>query len=660
MRIDSLRAVALCFLAFFAANVSAHGLVQDPPARNWFCGAITKPDHVSNGVAQYPVCGGAFSAPGVRFEDGYSFMSVLTHTTGRAGIGPRTNVCGFNSETWNGAATVWDQPIDWPTVPMTAGPRNFVWNISWGPHFSDSSDFRYWITKPGFVWQTGRALSFSDFEDLPFCDLAYNDATPNANPNLIPDKANALFTTRCTVPARSGRHVIYAEWGRTPPTLERFHGCIDAAFSGTQPPVVVANIALNPNVTTFTGPGAITLNGAGSTGTNLTYSWTVTAPNTSFYTISNPMSATATLNLVAPTAAQDVTVNLLVTSGNASDTETRPFLHQPVANTQWQDLGALTTVPLTLVVGDRVSVRTVSSTGQDAFWPTTPITITAANTGSTQWPVTLGNAVNAMNGNVRVGVLNTSNNTITPAANATSNRVFSMTSANIQSAFLQVVPGNVPPAPTGLGATPGNAQVTLNWTAASSATSYNVKRSTTNGGPYANVQTGVTGTTFTNTGLTNGTPYYYVVTAVNASGESPISTQVSATPAATGGDTGGVTVTKAQTSASPWFNEIQVRLANTSTITAMTVTIVVQRTPGVAFSGMYNTVGGQITQSNVSTTSTVTYTWTLGAGQTLNAATMRTFAAQMGGNGTAHPVTGDTWTVNYTTGGVARTQTGGF
>ena len=660
MRIDSLRAVALCFLAFFTANVSAHGLVQDPPARNWFCGAVTKPDHVSNGVAQYPVCGGAFSAPGVRFEDGYSFMSVLTHTTGRAGIGPRTNVCGFNSETWNGAATVWDQPIDWPTVPMAAGPRNFVWNISWGPHFSDSSDFRYWITKPGFVWQTGRALSFSDFEDLPFCDLAYNDATPNANPNLNPDKTNALFTTRCTVPARSGRHVIYAEWGRTPPTLERFHGCIDAAFSGNPTPTVTANIALNPNVTTFTGPGAITLNGTGSTGTSLTYNWTVSAPNTSFYTITNPTSATATLNLVAPAAAQDVTVNLLVTSGNASDTEIRTFLHQPVVNTQWQDLGALTTVPLTLVVGDRVNVRTVSSTGQDAFWPTTPITITAANTGSTQWPVTLGNAVNAMNGNVRVGVLNTSNNTITPTANATSNRVFSMTTANIQSAFLQVVPGNVPSAPTGLGATPGNAQVTLNWTAASSATSYNVKRSTTNGGPYANVQTGVTGTTFTNTGLTNGTPYYYVVTAVNASGESPISTQVSATPATTGGGTGGVTVTKAQTSTSPWFNEIQVRLDNTSTITAMTVTIVVQRTPGVVFSGLYNTVGGQITQSNVSTTSTITYTWTLNAGQTLNAATMRTFAAQMGGNGTAHPVTGDTWTVNYTTGGVARTQTGAF
>ena len=83
----SIRVLALCVLGAFSAGAMPHGLIQDPPARNWFCGAITKPDHVANGTAQYPVCGNAFSAPGIPFEAGYSFMSVLTHTTGRSGVG---------------------------------------------------------------------------------------------------------------------------------------------------------------------------------------------------------------------------------------------------------------------------------------------------------------------------------------------------------------------------------------------------------------------------------------------------------------------------------------------------------------------------------------------------------------------------------------------
>ena len=92
--------------------------------------------------------------------------------------------------------------------------------------------------------------------------------------------------------------------------------------------------------------------------------------------------------------------------------------------------------------------------------------------------------------------------------------------------------GNTPPAaPAGLVASAGNAQVGLTWSAASGATSYNVKRATVSGGPYTTI-TSVTGTSFTNTGLTNGTTYYYVVSAVNAFGESANSSQAGATPAA--------------------------------------------------------------------------------------------------------------------------------
>ena len=86
-----------------------------------------------------------------------------------------------------------------------------------------------------------------------------------------------------------------------------------------------------------------------------------------------------------------------------------------------------------------------------------------------------------------------------------------------------------PSTPTGLSATPGNSQVALSWNASSGATSYNVKRSTSSGSGYSVI--GSPGTNgFTDATAVNGTTYYYVVSAVNGSGESANSTQVSATP----------------------------------------------------------------------------------------------------------------------------------
>jgi hypothetical protein len=88
-----------------------------------------------------------------------------------------------------------------------------------------------------------------------------------------------------------------------------------------------------------------------------------------------------------------------------------------------------------------------------------------------------------------------------------------------------------PAAPTGLSAQPANGQVSLSWTASTGANSYNVKRAMKTGGPYDTVGT-PTATSFTDTTVTNGTQYFYVVSALNAAGQSPDSTEVSATPVA--------------------------------------------------------------------------------------------------------------------------------
>ncbi len=121
-----------------------------------------------------------------------------------------------------------------------------------------------------------------------------------------------------------------------------------------------------------------------------------------------------------------------------------------------------------------------------------------------------------------------------------------------QSITLLVIPGKLtaPAAPTALTATPGAGSVALAWTAAPGANAYNVKRSVTKGGPYTTV--GTSGATaYTDINVVNGTTYYYVVTAVNAGGESANSNEASGTPSANTGVVTGLFSTGLDGSRSP-------------------------------------------------------------------------------------------------------------
>jgi alpha-L-fucosidase len=102
----------------------------------------------------------------------------------------------------------------------------------------------------------------------------------------------------------------------------------------------------------------------------------------------------------------------------------------------------------------------------------------------------------------------------------------------MQAAFDQVsVTGQTSPeAPDSLAATAGDSKVDLTWPASSGAASYTVQRATNTGGPYTNVATGLTGTSYTDTTATDGTTYYYIVTATNSVGSSGSSAEANALP----------------------------------------------------------------------------------------------------------------------------------
>ena len=89
---------------------------------------------------------------------------------------------------------------------------------------------------------------------------------------------------------------------------------------------------------------------------------------------------------------------------------------------------------------------------------------------------------------------------------------------------------SIPAAPTDVAALPGNGQITLSWTPVSGATSYNIYWATSSGVTKSNGAK-ISGATspYIHSGLSNGSTYYYVITAVNVGGESAASSQVSAT-----------------------------------------------------------------------------------------------------------------------------------
>ncbi len=172
---------------------------------------------------------------------------------------------------------------------------------------------------------------------------------------------------------------------------------------------------------------------------------------------------------------------------------------------------------------------------------------------------------------------------------------------------------SAPAAPTNLAATAGNQQAALTWIASSGATSYNVKRATASGGPYTTMGS-PTGTTYTNTSLSNGTPYYYVVTAVNAAGESANSNQATATPIA------APAIPAAPLNLTATAGNQQLSLAWTASTGATSYNVKRSATNGGPYTTVASPVSTSYTDTNVTNGTTYYYVVTAvnGSGESAN------------------------------------------
>ena len=112
--------------------------------------------------------------------------------------------------------------------------------------------------------------------------------------------------------------------------------------------------------------------------------------------------------------------------------------------------------------------------------------------------------------------------------------VLMMLSGNINASFAKSINSTpqmvIPGVPGSLVSASGNGEARIYWAASTDALTYNVKRGLSSGGTFTTIASNITATEFTDTTLTNGTTYYYRISAVNSEGESANSSAIAASP----------------------------------------------------------------------------------------------------------------------------------
>ncbi|NBJ70640.1 MULTISPECIES: lytic polysaccharide monooxygenase [Clostridia] len=190
--------IAFIIMLVFSNEVSAHGYVDSPKSRallckegtNSGCGAVTYEPQSVEGPGDFPSVG----APDGKIASGGSRFFELDQQS----------------------------PTRWAKNPIKSEMNTFTWTIT-APHATEKWD--YYITKEG--WDPNQPLKRSDLE--LFCSVNDGGKVPGFK-----------VSHNCSVPKRTGYHVILAYW-EIQDTTNAFYSVIDVDFGGnsnipTEPP----------------------------------------------------------------------------------------------------------------------------------------------------------------------------------------------------------------------------------------------------------------------------------------------------------------------------------------------------------------------------------------------------------------------------------------
>ncbi len=246
--------------------------------------------------------------------------------------------------------------------------------------------------------------------------------------------------------------------------------------------------------TTATPIGLVATASSGQVGLN----WTATTGATSYSVYRGTVSGSLTLlsSGVGSAAYLDTTVTngttyfYTVTASNGSESaQSSEVSVRPIGSFAISALTSLSATSLSVTWGAAAGAATY-----DVRYGTTSGVYLGTVTGVTS-PYTL----TALTGNTQYFVVVRANNAIGSGATTTTAELNATTSTA---------------APTSLAANAMTGQINLSWVVASGATNYRIYRGTTSGS-YAQIATGVTGTTYSDTTVTNGTQYFYSVRSFN-------------------------------------------------------------------------------------------------------------------------------------------------